>query len=59
MQCIKEKGSTLRVSPKSGNPNPKPSPRVVYRYGKQDGQIREFLNYRKMLKNIINKMEMA
>ena len=40
MQCIK-KGSTLRVSPKRN----KPSPRIVYRYGKQDGEIKNFLKY--------------
>jgi hypothetical protein len=48
MQGIKE-GSTLRVSQK----NDKPSPKVVYRYGKQDGQIKEFLSYRRMAKGII------
>lgn len=48
MQCIKE-SSTLRVSPKGE----KPSPRIVYRYGKQDGEIRNFINYRKVIKSII------
>ncbi len=48
MQCIKE-SSTLRVSPKKD----KPSPRVVYRYGKQYGQIRSFLEYRQKIKSII------
>ena len=37
MQCIKE-GSTLRVSPK----RKKPSPRIVFRYGRQDDPIRDF-----------------
>jgi len=37
MQCIKE-SSTLRVSPKEE----KPSPRIVYRYGKQDNEIKGF-----------------
>jgi len=41
MQCIK-KSSTLRISPKKG----KPSPRLVDRYGKQNGEIRNFLQYR-------------
>lgn len=49
MQCIKE-SSTLRVSPKKD----KPSPRVVYRYGKQDGQIQRFLEYRQIIKNILH-----
>jgi len=51
MQCIKE-GSTLRVSPK----NDKPSPRIVYKYGSLDGQVKEFLSYRKQVKNIMRKM---
>lgn len=52
MQCIKQ-SSTLRVSRKSR----KPSPRVVFRHGKQDKQIQEFLEYRKMMKRITRKME--
>jgi len=50
MQCIKE-ASTLRVSPKKQ----KPSPRIVYRYGKQDEQISSFLHYRKLIKRILYK----
>lgn len=50
MQCIKE-CSTLRVSPKKQ----KPSPRVVYRYGKQEGRILDFLHYRKLIKRILYK----
>lgn len=49
-QCVK-KGSTLRISSKKG----KPSPRIVDRYGKQDGEIRNFLQYRKLIKNILRK----
>jgi transposase len=41
MQAIKE-SSTLRVGLKFR----KPSPRIVYRYGKQDKQRREFLKMR-------------
>lgn len=48
MQCIK-RSSTLRVSSKGD----KPSPRIVYRYGKENEQIRNFINYRKVIKNII------
>ena len=48
MQCIKE-SSTLIVSPKKD----KPPPRVVYRYSKQYGQIRSFLEYRQKIKFII------
>lgn len=51
MQCIKE-ASTLRVSPKKQ----KPSPRIVYRYGEQNVQIRFFLRYRRLIKEIIGKM---
>lgn len=51
MQCIKEE-STLRVSPKMH----KPSPKVVFRHGKQDGQVREFLSFRRLIKKIIWKL---
>jgi hypothetical protein len=47
MQSIKE-SSTLRVTPKGD----KPSPRIVYRYGKEDIEIRNFLEYRKLIKSI-------
>jgi hypothetical protein len=47
MQCIKQ-SSTLRVSPKGQ----KPSPRVVYRYGKQNGQTRVYLGSRTKIKRI-------
>lgn len=50
MQCIKE-GSTLRIS----NKREKPSPRIVYRYGSQNGQIEEFLSYRRLGKQILRK----
>jgi hypothetical protein len=51
MQCIKQ-SMTLRVSPKGV----KPSPRIVYREGCQDGQISEFLKYRRMIKRIMKKL---
>lgn len=51
MQCIKE-DSTFKVSPK-GN---KPSPRIVYRYGKQDGEIRLSLLKRQKIWNIMREM---
>jgi len=53
MQCIKQ-SSTLRISPKKD----KPSPRIVYRYGKQDEQIRIFLSYREKIK-IIQKLSVC
>ena len=51
MQCIKG-GSTLRISPKKD----KPSPRIVYRYGKHDGEIHLFLLKRQEIWNIMKKM---
>jgi hypothetical protein len=50
MQCIKQ-SSTLRVSRKSV----KPAPRIVFRYGRDDAQIHQFLRYRRMLKQMIRK----
>jgi hypothetical protein len=51
MQCIKQ-SSTLRTSPKPE----KPSPRIVYRYGKQGQQISNFLKMRQLTKKIIKKL---
>ena len=52
MQCIKQ-SSTLRISPK----REKPSPRIVFRQGKQDQQIENFLRMRTLTKKIIKKYE--
>ncbi len=54
MQCIKE-SSTLRIGPKGD----KPSPRIVFRYGKQDKQIKNFLEYRRLIQRTIREMEEA
>jgi len=51
MQSIKE-SSTLRISAK----RKKPPPRVVYRHGKQDQQIKNFLKMRTLTKKIIKKL---
>jgi hypothetical protein len=51
MQCIKQ-SSTLRVSCK----REKGSPRIVFRFGKQDRQIREFVKKRRLIKVLLNKM---
>ncbi len=51
MQCIKQ-GSTLRVSPKKE----KPAPRIVCCQSRQDGQVRDFLNYRKLLRTIMSRI---
>lgn len=47
MQCIKE-ASTLRMSPKKE----KPMPRIVFRFGRQDLKIKNFLKQRKLIKRI-------
>jgi hypothetical protein len=47
MQCIKL-SSTLRVAPKGD----KPSPRIVFRYGCQDHAVKDFLEYRRLIKRI-------
>jgi hypothetical protein len=52
LQCVK-KESTLRASQKYN----KPEPRIVFRYGSQDGMIAEFLAYRKIAKSIIAKLQ--
>jgi hypothetical protein len=46
MQCIKE-SSTLRITTK----RQKPSPRIIFRYGKEDQQIKHFLEYRNLVKS--------
>ena len=52
MQCIKEE-STLRVSPKGY----KPSPRVVFRFGNQNNEIKNFLAHRKQIKRITKRLQ--
>jgi len=52
LQCIKG-GSTLRVSHK----RKKPCPRVVFRYGQQGQQIKVFEDYRKLIKNIVSRLQ--
>jgi hypothetical protein len=51
MQCIKQ-GSTLRISPKGD----KTCPRIVYCYGEQGGQIKEFTDFRKMVKKMMRNL---
>ena len=45
MQSVKM-SSTLRVVPTKD----KPSPRVIYRYGEQDHEIKNFLKHRQLIK---------
>lgn len=52
MQCIKE-SSTLRFSPKID----KPSPKIVFRYGSQNRQIKELLETRKIILNILKQQK--
>ena len=47
MQCIKL-SPTLRISPKGD----KPSPRRVYKFGSQDNAIKDFLEFRQLIKRI-------
>jgi hypothetical protein len=47
MQCIKE-SSTLRISPKKE----KTCPRIVFRYGKQNQEIRKFQLWRILIKKV-------
>jgi hypothetical protein len=35
----------------------KPSPRIVYRFGKQDEEIQEYLQFRRKIKGIIKTMD--
>jgi hypothetical protein len=51
MQCIKQ-SSTLRVS----NKREKSSPRIVFRFGKQEQQIKCFVKNRYLIKQIIKKL---
>jgi hypothetical protein len=47
MQCIK-KSSTVRVSGKKGKRD-RPVPRIVFRFGKQNMQVKKFLETRKFI----------
>jgi hypothetical protein len=52
MQCIK-RSSVLRVLPKDD----KPAPRIVYRYGSQDQAIKDFLEFRALIKKIAKEVK--
>lgn len=52
MQCIK-RSSTVRLGAKVD----KPPPKVVYRYGKQDGQIKKFLETRHFVLDVLDMEE--
>ena len=51
MQCRKQSAS-LRVSPKGD----KPTPKIVYHEGKQDGQIESYLEYRSQIERIMQSL---
>lgn len=55
MQCIKET-STARISRKPEK-REKPIPRIVFRCGKQDRQIKKFLETRKFLLDSLNRLQ--
>jgi hypothetical protein len=52
MQCIKG-SSTLRISSK----DKKPAPKVVFRFGKQDRQVKKFLETRKFILNFLKRLK--
>lgn len=52
MQYIKQ-SSTLRIS----NKREKPSPRIVFGFGKQDQQIKEFIRKRHLIQEIMRKCQ--
>ena len=54
MQCIKE-SSTLRLGAKGD----KPAPHIVFRYGKQDKQIKSYLKYRTLVLGVNKKLKCA
>jgi hypothetical protein len=51
MQCIKRE-STLRL----GNKGVRGCPRIVFRFGSQNGEVKNYLFYRRMVKAILNDM---
>lgn len=50
MQCIK-KESTLRL----GTKGVKRCPRIVFRFGSQNGEVRTYLFYRRMVKTVLKR----
>ena len=50
MQGIKE-SSCLRI----GRKMEKPVPRIVYRFGKEDKEIRNYLRFRRMMHDVVKK----
>jgi hypothetical protein len=50
MQCIKET-STVRISRK----NKKPIPKIIFRYGLQDKQVKKYLETRKLILSFLGK----
>ena len=55
MQCIKET-STARISGKKGKQK-KPIPRIVFRFGKQDRQVKKFLETRRFILDSLKRAE--
>ena len=57
MQSIK-KYCTLRVGPKPDGEGLKPSPKIVYRYGSQDRQIKWFLTMRRRVLRMVKRLSL-
>ena len=57
MQCIKGT-STARISGKKGK-RVKPVPKVVFRFGRQDRQIKKFLETRKFVLDSLKRLKEA
>jgi hypothetical protein len=55
MQCIKET-STARISVKKGK-RVKPIPKVVFRFGRQDRQIKKFLKTRRFILDSLKRLK--
>ena len=56
MQCIKG-SSSARCSKKRGNRKEKPIPRIVFRFGRQDRQIKKFLETRRFILDSLKQMK--
>ena len=54
MQCIK-RTSTVRISRKKGK-HEKPIPRIVFKFGKQDRQVKKFLETRRFILDSLKRL---
>ena len=49
LMCWIKTVSCLRIS----NKNEKPRPRIVFKFGKQDNEIKNYLQFRKCLRSVL------